>query len=292
MNSAFTWPTAPPATGLTANPWQPHAARICRITRERPDTLTYELELEDAATRAAYRFLPGQFNMLYLPGFGESAISISSDPGQLEAVGHTVHVCGNVTRALARRREGDQVLLRGPFGSAWPLTDCLGRDLVLVAGGIGLAPLRPALLQIVRRRGDYGRVCLLFGARSPAGLLYVREFAQWREADIRVEVTVDLADAGWRGHIGVVPTLFHLLRLNSRNTSILTCGPEIMMRFVIFEALARSVAPEQIFVSLERNMQCAVGFCGHCQLGPAFVCRNGPVFSYAQMEPYLHVRDL
>jgi NAD(P)H-flavin reductase len=168
---------------------------------------------------------------------------------------------------------------------------CRGRDVVIACGGVGLAPLRPAIYHIINHRADYGRVFLLYGARTPGDLLYAREYQAWRDADIEVEVTVDIGDQDWRGNMGVVPVLFYRMRLNAPRTMILTCGPKIMIRFVIFEALARKIPPDRIFLSMERNMNCAIGHCGHCQLGPAFICKDGPIFSYRQMEPYMHLED-
>jgi NAD(P)H-flavin reductase len=208
-------------------------ARICRITQETADTATYELQFENAASAAPFRFQPGQFNMLYLPGFGESAISISSDAERPESIAHTVRVVGNVTRALARRRVGEEVLVRGPFGSPWPIAECAGRDVIIAAGGIGLAPLRPVIYHLINHRDDFGEVHLLYGARSPQGLLYRNEFEGWHRAGIHIEVTVDAGDPSWQGHIGVVPMLLQRLRVDAANTRVLTCGPEIMMRFVI-----------------------------------------------------------
>ncbi len=274
-----------------ANPWHVHLARISGIQREVPGISTYELAFEDPQVAQRFRFQPGQFNMLYLPGFGESAISISSDPERRETLSHTIRVAGNVTRALARQKIGDQIGVRGPYGSAWPMAVCRGHDVVLACGGVGLAPLRPAIYHLLNHRDDYGRVFLLYGARTPADLLYQAEFDTWRNGGLEVEVTVDLGAEDWRGHIGVVPILFYRLRLNAAKTCVLTCGPEIMMRFVIFEALARKLRPDKIFMSMERNMKCAVGLCGHCQLGPMFVCKDGPVFTYEQMAPYLHLDD-
>ena len=264
--------------------------RIASIVQEVPGVATYELEFIDPTIAQRYCFAPGQFNMIYLPGFGESAISISSAPG--EALLHTVRLAGNVTGALARKRVGEELAIRGPFGTAWPVDTCRGMDLVIAAGGVGLAPLRPVVRQVVRNRTDFGRVFLLYGARTPQDLLYSREFEAWRGAGIELEVTVDLGDAAWAGHIGVVPMLFNRLRLQADRTHVFTCGPEIMMRFVVLEALARQIPPRQIFVSLERNMSCAMGLCGHCQLGPAFVCKDGPVFDYPTIKPYMHLEDL
>jgi NAD(P)H-flavin reductase len=262
------------------------------VRPETPGVATYELAFDDPGVARQYRFAPGQFNMLYLPGFGESAISISSDPEKADSLKHTVRVAGNVTQTLSRKRVGEQVGVRGPFGTAWPVQACRGKDIVIACGGIGLAPLRPAIYHIINHRADYGRVLLLYGARTSQDLLYLEEHQSWKEADIEVEITVDLGDADWRGHIGVVPLLFYRLRLQAPRTCIFTCGPEIMMRFVVFEALARKVPPQQIFMSMERNMSCAMGLCGRCQVGPVFVCKNGPVFTYETLEPYLNWEDL
>jgi NAD(P)H-flavin reductase len=277
---------------LAHNPWVAHSAQIVDIRPEVPNVSTYDLVFDNAEVAAAYRFEPGQFNMLYLPGYGESAISISSDPARRDLLSHTVRVAGNVTQALGRKQVGDHIALRGPFGSSWPVDDCRGKDVVLACGGIGLAPLRPAIYHILNHRGDFGRVILLYGARTPKDLLYTSEFDEWRGGGIEVEVTVDLGDDDWEGHIGVVPVLFYRLRLDPRQTTIMTCGPEIMMRFVVFEALARRVSSDDVFMSLERNMSCAMGFCGHCQFGPHFVCKDGPVFTFRQVEPYFNLEDM
>jgi NAD(P)H-flavin reductase len=269
----------------------PWLASIQRIQQETPGVQTYELLFDDRQAVACYRFQPGQFNMLYLPGIGEAAISLSSDPGSSGSLAHTIRTAGNVTQALARRPVGSQVGVRGPFGSAWPLEACKGQDLILACGGVGLAPVRPVLYHIVRHRADHGRVILLYGARSPGDLLYAGEFDSWREAGIEVEVTVDIGDRDWQGNIGVVPVLFYRLRLNAPRSWLFTCGPEVMIRYVLFEALARRLQPEHIYLSMERNMSCAVGLCGRCQLGPLFVCKDGPVFSYRQVARYLHVEE-
>jgi NAD(P)H-flavin reductase len=274
------------------NPWLAHTARIENIRAEVPGVATYDLVFENPEVASAYRFEPGQFNMLYLPGYGESAISISSDPSHAGSLAHTVRVAGNVTQALARKKVGDQIALRGPFGSSWPVKRYLGSDVVIACGGIGLAPLRPAIYHILNHRDDYGRVYLLYGARTPKDLLYTREYDTWRSSGLNVEVTVDISDADWKGHVGVVPVLFYRLRLEPKQTVVMTCGPEIMMRYVVFEALARRVEQDSIFVSMERNMSCAMGFCGHCQLGPHFVCKDGPVFSFQQVEQFFSLEDL
>ena len=274
------------------HPWAAHSARIVGIRPEVPNVATYDLMFDNPEAAAAYRFEPGQFNMLYLPGYGESAISISSDPSRHDLLSHTIRVAGNVTQAIARKNVGDQLAIRGPFGSSWPVEACRGNDVVLACGGIGLAPLRPAIYHFLNRRADYGRVVLLYGARAPQDLLYPSEYDAWRAGGIEVEITVDIGDSDWKGDVGVVPVLFYRLRLQPKQTTVMTCGPEIMMRFVVFEALARRVAPDDIFLSLERNMSCAMGFCGHCQFGPHFVCKDGPVFDFRQVEPFFNLDDL
>jgi NAD(P)H-flavin reductase len=282
-----------PATDrqLTADPMLPRPAIIQAIRAEAAGVSTFSMAFANPADRDAYHFRPGQFNMLYVPGFGEVAISLSSDPTESQVLGHTIRVAGNVTRAITRLKVGDTVGVRGPFGSHWPLEDAAGKNLIIVAGGIGLAPLRPVILSVLNHRHAYGRVLLLYGARTPADLLYTREFGRWRESGLEVNITVDMGDESWRGKVGVVPQLFYFVRMEHKNTVVLTCGPEIMMRFVIYEALARRIPKDAIYISMERNMKCAVGFCGHCQFGPTFICKQGPVFNFAAIEPFFGKED-
>ena len=273
------------------DPMLPRTAVITGIQRETSDTTTYSLAFANPVVAVRYRFLPGQFNMLCLSGIGEAAISISSDPARPEKLLHTIREAGNVTKAIARLRKGDLIGVRGPYGSAWPVQEAEGNDLIFVSGGIGLPPLRPAIYHVARHRERYGQVTILAGARSPSDLLYPDEYDAWRERDIDVVVTVDRADDGWRGHVGVVPMMFYQLRPDPRRTVVFSCGPEIMMRFVIYEALARRIPKENIYLSLERNMKCAVGFCGHCQYGPFFLCKEGPVLSFDRLEPFFGVEE-
>ncbi len=273
------------------DPMLPQTAVIKRIQYETLDTATYSLAFTDPAVAKRFRFLPGQFNMLYLPGIGEVAISISSDPAQPTALLHTIREAGNVTGAIAQLKKGDLIGVRGPYGSAWPVEKAENNDLIFVSGGIGLAPLRPAIYHIINHRERYKRVTILVGARSPADLLYPKEYDVWREHDIDVVITVDRADDSWRGQVGVVPMMFYRLRPDPRRTVVFSCGPEIMMRFVIYEALARRIPKRCIYLSLERNMKCAVGFCGHCQYGPFFLCKEGPVLSFDRVEPFFGVEE-
>ncbi|HSA99081.1 MAG TPA: FAD/NAD(P)-binding protein [Anaerolineales bacterium] len=275
-----------------ANPLlDPHWAEVVKITSEIEGVATYWLKFTDPAIQAAYTFQPGQFNMIYIPGYGEAAISISSDVEERDTVGHTIRFVGNVTKAAGRLKVGDVVGLRGPFGTSWPIQEMTGKDVFIACGGIGLPPLRPVLYHIMKNRFQYGKVTLLYGARVPADLMYTSEYETWKNAGIDVETTVDRGDANWLGRVGVVPMWFYQFRINARNTTVLTCGPEIMIRFVIYEALARRVPLENIYVSLERNMKCGQGSCGHCQLGPYFICKDGPVFRFDALEPFFNVEE-
>ena len=274
----------------SADPWLAHTVRIASITDEIQDVATYRLEFVDTGIAESYSFLPGQFNMLYLPGVGEAAISISSDPRQRGVLDHTVRVAGNVTGELARLKEGATFGLRGPFGSVWPIDECLGGDVVIVTGGIGLAPLRPTIYELLNRKDECGQLTLLYGAREPSGLLYTNEFDDWRQRGFDVSVTVDRGTGAWKGKVGVVPQLLDRMPLeNPERTSVLCCGPEVMMWFAARSAQGRGVPADRIWVSLERNMNCAIGLCGHCQFGPSFVCKDGPVLRYDQVAPLLRV---
>ncbi len=281
------------ATANPHNPWLAHTVRIDRIVKETPGVATYDLVFEDAAVRKKFTFRPGQFNMLYLPGLGEIAISISGDPNQTGRVPHTIREAGNVTRTLAELSVGSTIGLRGPFGAWWPVDECVGRDVVLVAGGIGLAPLRPVIYDLLSDRERYGRVTLVIGAREPAALLYPSEYDDWIRAGLDVQVTVDRSVGTWHGNIGMVTALLHRLPLpDPGNTLLLTCGPEVMMWYTVQGAMERGLKAESLYVSLERNMNCAIGLCGHCQFGPQFLCKDGPVFRYDKVASIFKVDDL
>jgi NAD(P)H-flavin reductase len=264
---------------------------VWRNRRDLRDTRTLELEPADGSAPPV--FSPGQFNMLYVFGIGEAPISISGHPIEGSALVHTIRAVGAVSQALVSLKRGAPVGVRGPFGTPWPVGETEGRDVVLVAGGIGLAPIRPALYHVLARRKKYGRVVLLVGARSPQDLLYARELERWRgRFDLEVRVTVDSATGDWRGDIGVVTALVPQVAFDPARAVAFLCGPEVMMRFAATALLARGVAAEDVYVSMERNMKCAVGVCGHCQLGPTFVCKDGPVFRYSRLEPFLRLREV
>ena len=280
-----------PITDCSSDPMLPNWAEIIKIEEEAPGVKTFWMKFDDPDFQKEFSFKPGQFNLLTIPGYGEAAISISSNTKKKDAVGHTIRLTGDVTNTIDRLGVGGKLGLRGPFGSSWPLEDLKGRDIYIAAGGIGLPPLRPALYQIMDNREDYGRVVVIYGARTPEDLQFTDEYAAWEENGIETMICVDSCGDDWTGLVGVVPMLFYSLRIDGKKGSLLTCGPEIMMHFAAYEAIARRVPRDRIFVSLEKNMKCGFGSCGHCQLGPYFVCKDGPVFSYEQIGPYLEVED-
>lgn len=267
------------------DPWLPVEAVIQEIREESYDTRTYTIAFKDPAIQRGFTFRPGQFNMLGFPGLGEAPISFSSGYGEGRSFQHTIRAVGDVTRAMARMQPGDGVGIRGPFGNPWPMEEARGKDLLLVAGGIGMAPLRSALEEAFRRRADYGVITVLYGARTPRDLLFNADFDRWAgQRDTNLLLTVDRTEGEpWHHSVGVVPTLFDVARLSPQTGIVLVCGPEVMMRFVIVDLQKRGFANERIFVSMERRMACGVAQCGHCFLGPKFVCQDGPVFRYPQL---------
>jgi NAD(P)H-flavin reductase len=262
--------------------------RVASRERDTEDTWTLALEAVEGIAPAVG---PGQFMMVYAFGVGEVPISVSGPPNEPGPIVLTVRDVGAVTHSVCRSEPGALLGLRGPFGNTWPIQQAAGGDVVVVAGGIGLAPLRPVVLSALARRGNYGTVCLLYGARTPDDLLYPAQVAEWSAA-IDAEVTVDAALGGWRGNVGVVPKLVASASFRPEATTAFVCGPEVMMHFAVQALLERGVAPERIQLSMERHMRCGVGLCGHCQLGPTLICRDGPVYSYADLAPLLEVREL
>ncbi len=261
--------------------------RVCRETRD-----TFTIELAPSTEESIGAFEPGQFNMLYSFGIGEVPVSISGDPAESGCLVHTIRAVGPVTQALCDVTRGDTLGVRGPFGTAWPVSGAVGGDALIVAGGLGLAPLRPALYGLLRNRSAYGRIALIYGARSPEDLLYRREIERWRShLDLQIEVTVDGGRGEWRGHVGVVTTLIGRLVFDPARTTALVCGPEVMMRFTVLELLKQGLSEDRVFLSLERNMKCGMGLCGHCQLGPFLVCRDGPILTHSALRRWMDRRE-
>ncbi len=273
-----------------SDPFVPELYRTVRVTRELRDTVTLELAPLSGKRPA---FEPGQFNMLYAFGVGESAISISGDPAEEGTFVHTVRNVGAVSKALSALEAGAAAGLRGPFGTSWPVEGAEGSDVVIVAGGLGLAPLRPAIYHILANRDRYGRVSILYGCRNPGDILYRHELEQWRQRlDVDLTVTVDHADASWHGNAGVVPSLIKRTAFDPHDTVAMVCGPEIMMRYSMNALRGAGVSEKRIYLSMERNMKCAIGLCGHCQFGPEFVCKDGPVVPYSKVARIFALREI
>jgi NAD(P)H-flavin reductase len=268
----------------------PRIARVRKRRREGSVAWTLEVETNEPASVA---FTPGQFNMLTVFGVGEVPVGLSGDPAKPQRLVHTIRPVGPVSTALVGLGLGDALGLRGPFGASWPMAKAAGRDVVIVAGGLGLAPLRPTLYRLLAERARYGKLLLLYGARGPHDILFHRELESWRRRlDIDIEVTVDHAVSDWRGHVGVVTMLISRAVFDPLQAIALVCGPEVMMRFTIAALRDAGLRDESIYLSMERNMKCAVGFCGHCQFGPALVCRDGPVFRYDRLRGMLDLKEI
>ncbi len=265
------------------DPMLPHRCRIVDRRQDNDDTFTLTLEPAEGMNG----FAPGQFNMLYVFGTGEIPISISGDPNAPDALVHTTRNVGVVTNAMDALKPGDMLGVRGPFGNHWPVEEARDRDVVLVAGGIGLAPLRPALYHLLANRADFGKIILLYGARTQEEMLYREELEQWRARfDLEVHVTVDRATGDWRGNVGVVTTLIPRSPFDPDNAIAMVCGPEVMMRFTVQALRKRGLPLQRIYLSMERNMKCGVGMCGRCQFGPFFICKDGPIFRFDRMQRF------
>lgn len=267
----------------------PRLFRLVGRRQDTADTFTVLLEPNDGVPLV---FIPGQFTMLSAFGVGEVPISVSGDAHVAGPLQHTVRDVGAVTHALARASVGDVLGVRGPYGTGWEVADARSLDVVFVAGGIGLAPLRPAVLEVLSHREDFGRVVLLYGARSPDELLFTDELRQWEGHGVEVLVTVDYGPTTWTGRVGLVTKLIPRAGFDPRSTLALICGPEVMMRHTALALVARGVRSNRIRVSLERNMRCGVGLCGHCQYRELFICVDGPVLPYAQVTGLLGLREV
>jgi NAD(P)H-flavin reductase len=262
-----------------SNLYMPVKMKIEKIVNQTADTKTYTIR----PIEGKFEFKPGQFNMVSIDGFGEAPISISSEPYITDRYDHTIRAVGSITKFLESYKPGDVIGVRGPYGEPWPVEEAKGKNVVVITGGIGLAPTRPMITQMFHERSSYGKIQILYGARTPADMLFTDEFESWKQQpNTELHLTVDKVPEGakWNHGVGVVTTLYDAAKLDPKNTIVVTCGPEIMMRFVGRELLKRGFHADQIYVSMERRMKCGVGKCGHCQLGPNFVCKDGPVFRY------------
>jgi len=276
---------------VSIDPMMTRPFRLLRTRRDTDDTFT--IELMPAEGGSEFAFQPGQFNMLYVFGVGEVPISISGDPGKTNVLVHTTRAVGAVTRAMKNLKPGDVIGIRGPYGTPWPVKKAEGSDVIIVAGGIGLAPLRSSIYHLLSNRSSYGKVVLLYGTRTPGDILYKKELEKWRSRfDFEVHISVDRSIGSWRGNVGVVTTLIPKAPFSASNSIAMICGPEIMMRYTVQELNKRGLTYDRIFVSMERNMKCGVGLCGHCQYGPKFICKDGAVFSFESIKDWFMKREL
>ena len=295
-SSAATTASSNVSTCFSANapvdPMTPFFETTLNRVEEIDGVVTLELDVDPSRTE--WRgFKPGQFNMLYAFGVGEVAISISGDASDNHHLVHTIRAVGAGSRALVNLEPGSPVGIRGPFGNSWPVEQAIGKDVLLVAGGLGLAPVRPALYHLLKNRQQYGKIALLYGARSPEEILFQQELNQWqKQADLDIYITVDHATRSWTGNVGLVTRLFPEITVDRANTVAMLCGPEVMMRACGNELEQQGCDAEQIHLSMERNMKCAIGFCGHCQYGKHFICKNGPIFPFASIRPLLSIREI
>ncbi|MGM0487933.1 MAG: FAD/NAD(P)-binding protein [Planctomycetota bacterium] len=284
-------PRPEPICGMDT--WMPAPARIIDVHEENFNTRTLTTQFVDAEIANMYRFAPGQFNMLYVPGVGEAAFSVSSDPARSGQVEHTIRRIGSVTRGLWRLDEGGLLGIRGAFGRGWPMEEMGGRDVVIVAGGIGIAPLRPVVYALLQQPDYCRRLMLLYGCRTPEDRVYARELEAWEQSDaIEVLVTVDNATGEWAGPVGVVTDLLRRIKVAARETIVLVCGPKVLNRAAAWSFLQLHVPPDRVFVNLERNMNCGFARCGHCQYGGHFVCSDGPVFRFSDIANIFAKEDV
>jgi len=269
------------------NPYLPYEAEIIERVEECPGVFTLHLRFTDPEVQANYQFQPGQFNMVYLYGVGEVAISIVSDPQEEFLVGHTIRGVGRVTNGLAKLKTGDRLGIRGPYGRGWPLREAHGRDIVLMTGGLGCAPAVSVIHYVMRRREQFGHMVIMQGVKHEDDLIWREQYSQWSQMpDTQVLLAADVAGPAWPFIVGRVITLLDQAEFNHENSTVMMCGPEIMMRFTVENLLQRGIPENDIWLSMERNMQCAVGHCGHCQYGEKFICKDGPVFPYDELKEF------
>ena len=275
------------------NPYTICPATILEKVQEAEGIFTFRLRLNDPEQRKNFRFTGGQFNMVYAFGVGEVAISIVSDPEEMDVLVHTIRVVGRVTRAIGRLNIGDMLGIRGPYGQGWPLEKARGKDVIVVTGGLGCAPVAGAIEYIFRRRHEYGAIKIIHGVKTPKDLLYRARYDAWRQhPNTEVWLASDYPEKGWKYHVGVVTELFEQVTFDANNSLVMMCGPEIMMKLGISIMKRRGIPEEAVYVSLERHMECGIGLCGHCQLGPYFLCKDGPVMRYDKVGRWLGLQGV
>lgn len=268
----------------------PQAMEIRKRYEESPTIFSWELHFLQESQRQDYQFSAGQFNMLYLYGIGEVAISISSDPQEKDYLRHTIRAVGRITRAMQQLKEGDTIGLRGPFGNGWPLASAQGKDIVILSGGLGCAPTYSLISYILRRREQFGQVRVLHGVKHSDDLIFREQLKQWQQhRDVEVIIAADNARAQWPWHVGFITDNIAKLAIEPQETLVMMCGPEAMMHAAIFAFLQKGISENNIYLSMERNMECGIGQCGHCQMGGWFICKDGPIFAYDQIKHLFNV---
>jgi len=273
------------------DPHLPHVAVIDRRTQEAPTIFTLRLQYEETSMQEAFEFKPGQFNMVTLFGVGEIPISIVNDPLDSHFFDHTIRVVGRVSEGMSKLQPGDRVGIRGPFGRGWPLERIKGKDVLLITGGLGCAPLVSVIRYLLRRREEYGHIHILQGVKHANDLIWRDQYNEWsRLRDVRILLAADTVTKGWSGQQGMVTELIDHLSLRPQRTVVLLCGPELMMLAAIANLREKGIQDGSIWFSMERNMQCGIGQCGHCQIGPKFVCQDGPVFCYSELADFFGAR--
>ncbi|HFE39320.1 MAG TPA: Ni/Fe hydrogenase subunit gamma [Gammaproteobacteria bacterium] len=273
------------------NPYLPQTAEVIERIQETPTIFTLRLRFSDKQMHDKYRFAPGQFNMLYLQGIGEIPLSIVSDPADEMLFDHTIRVVGRVTKGLSQLGQGDKIGVRGPFGRGWPLKESLGKDIVLVTGGLGCAPVVSVIRYVTRRRDLFERLVIMQGVKRADDLIWADQYAQWaklRDTQVILAASEEIK-ARYPWHTGHVTNLMHKATFNPANAIAMMCGPEPMMRAAIEALIHKGLSENRLWLSMERNMQCAVGHCGHCQYGEKFICKDGPVFPYSEIKPYFGI---
>lgn len=272
-------------------PYLPHEAEIVDRIQESSTLFTLRLRFTDPVTHANYRFEPGQFNMLYLYGVGEIPISIVSDPMDETIYDHTIRAVGRVSNGLSHLKKGDRIGVRGPYGRGWPLEQAEQKDIIIVTGGLGCAPVVSVINYIMKRRERFGKVNIVQGVKHSNDLIWKERYDKWRaEPQTRVLLAADAGDPIWPWHIGPVTGMFDQLDYNKEHAMVMMCGPEGMMRAVARHLLAQGLRESDLWLSMERNMQCAIGHCGHCQYGEKFICKDGPVFCYQQINELFAIK--
>lgn len=273
----------------------PFQAEIKWIKKESRDTSTYAFKILDKEIQKRFKYAPGQFNMLSVAGIGEAPISFSSAPSEHDLT-HTIRVAGDVTTALSKLNAGDFIGIRGPFGKGWPLSELYDRELLIIAGGLGIAPLRSVIREILNKhRKDFLKKppVIIYGSKTPKDILFRNEFPRYKDLfDTMLVVNFADPEEYWKGETGIVTDALRKITFNPLNTVVFMCGPELMMQSTIKELLISGVAGEKIFLSMERNMNCGMGICGHCLFGPKFICKDGPVFKYSDIEDFLGIKEI